>query len=54
MNISFSKIFLFGLITLIIIVMLAIYSIKLTLGYIQVDDEEQYGGFYITEIEESN
>lgn len=54
MNISISKIFLFGFITLIIIVLLAIYSIKLTLGYIMVEDENQYDGFYITEIEESD
>lgn len=54
MNISASNIFVFGLITFIIIVLLAIYSIKLTLGYIVVEDEDQYDGFYITEIEESN
>ncbi|MED3660646.1 hypothetical protein NST62_04975 [Ureibacillus sp. FSL K6-8385] len=44
---------LFGLATLVILVILAIYSIKLSLHFIVEDDKDTYDGFRISEIENS-
>lgn len=54
MKISYSKLFLFGFLGFIIILCLAIYSIKLSLSYLDNEDEEMYDGFRISDIKESD
>ncbi|MFC5541040.1 MAG: hypothetical protein C0P75_010840 [Bacilli bacterium] len=54
MKIDYPKMLLFGLLTFVILLILAIYSFKLSLHFIVNDEEDVYDGFRISEIEDSD
>lgn len=50
MNIDFSKLLLYGFLTLIVLVILAIYSVKLSMNFIVDEEKDTYDGFRISDI----